>query len=77
MNDENIAFLFYPFSYTKTLIELFRLALSALENDGEYQTFQDYPTFDPSYGPKFPASRKSEKKCIEDFLPAAEVIKLS
>ena len=62
----------------KIINELFRfsLAVSALEYDDEYRTFQDYPTYDPSYGPKFPASR-SEKKSIEDFLPAAKVIKSS
>ena len=38
------------------------LAVSALEYDDEYRTFQDYPTYDPSYGPKFPASRKVKKK---------------
>ena len=70
MNDKNITFLFYPFKlYKKIIDELFRfsLAVSALENDDEYRTFQDYPTYDPSYGPKFPASRKSKKKSIEDF----------
>ena len=66
MNDENITFLFYPFKlYEKFIIdELFRfsLAVSRLENDDEYRTFQDYPTYDPSYGPKFPASRKKVTK---------------
>ena len=66
MNDENITFLCYLLSYTKKIIidDLFRfsLALSVLENDDEYRTFQDYPIYDPSYGPKFPAGRKSENK---------------
>ena len=65
--------------YEKFIIdELFHfsLALSALENNDKYQTFQDYPTFDPSYGPKFPASRKSEKKSIEDFFTSSKSDKI-
>ena len=62
MNEENMTFLFYLLSYTKNIIidDLFRfsLAVSALENDDKYRTFQDYPNYDPNYGPKFPASRK-------------------
>ena len=55
MNDENITLLFCPFKLYENFIidELFRfsLAVSALENDEEYRTFQDYPTYDQSYGP--------------------------
>ena len=41
----------------------FSLAMSTLENDDEYrrQNFF-YLTYDPSYGPKFPASRNKMKK---------------
>ena len=83
LNDKNITFLFYPFKfYEKNIIdELFRfsLAVSAIENDDEYRTFQDYPTYDPRYGPNFSASRKrvGGGGIYKIYLPAAKVIKLS